>query len=82
MGQTHERRCVVWLGTATFQAAQELAALAGVDVDEFVDYVVKELHKQELSEGAMRARAGGGRGAAEVIPMSGEPRRRRSRSGG
>ena len=72
----------MWLSTATFQAAEELAALAGVDVDEFVDYVVKELHAHELREGAMRARAGGGRGTAEVIPMEGEQRRRRSRSGG
>ena len=51
-------------------------------LDEFVDYVVKELHAHELREGAMRARAGGWRGTAEVIPMEGEQRRRRSRSGG
>jgi hypothetical protein len=77
-----ERRCVIWVNTTTFQAAQELAELAGVDVDTFVAYVVNELHEQEGREGGMRARVVGGRGAAEVIPMEGEPRRRRSRSRG
>jgi hypothetical protein len=82
MSRPQERRWVIWLSMATFQAAEELAALAGVGVDDFVAYVVNELHAQELREGAMRARTGGGRGAAEVIPMEGEQRRRRSRSGG
>jgi hypothetical protein len=79
---SEQRRCVFWVNTATFQAAQELAQLAGVDVDTFVAYVVNELHEQEVREGAMRARAGGGRGAADVIPLTGEQRRRRRRAGG
>jgi hypothetical protein len=86
---SEQRRCVIWVNTTTFQAAQELADLAGVDVDTFVANVVNELHEQvnelheqEMRDGAMRARAGGGRGAAEVIPMEGEQRRRRSRSRG
>jgi hypothetical protein len=78
MNETRSRRCVVWLDTATYQAAEELATLAGVDVDAFVEYVVNELHAHEVREGAMRARAGGG---AEVISM-GHERRRRSRSRG
>jgi hypothetical protein len=71
-----QRRCVVWVNTATFQAAQELAALAGVDVDTFVAYVVNELHADEIREGAKRARAGGG---ADVIPMRDDQGRRRPR---
>jgi hypothetical protein len=77
-----ERPCVIWVNMTTFQAAQELAELAGVDVDTFVAYVVNELHAHEGREGGMRARAGGGRGVAEVIPMEREQRRRRSRSRG
>jgi hypothetical protein len=62
-------------------AAQELADLAGVDVDAFVEFVLKELHVQETREGALRARAQES-GSAPVIPINGERRRQRQRRRG
>jgi hypothetical protein len=50
---------------------QELAEFVWVDVDGFVELVVKELHVQETREGALRARAQES-GAAPVIPINGE----------
>jgi hypothetical protein len=73
---SEQRRCVIWVNTTTFKAVQELADLAGVDVDTFVAYVVNELHDQEVREGAMRARA---EGRAEVIPIRDDQGRRRPR---
>ena len=66
------------MSTATLQAAEELAELAGIGVDDFIEFVVKELHEHEAREGSLRARASG---AADVIPMSEDRRQRRGRSG-
>jgi hypothetical protein len=78
MGQPKERRCAIWMDTATFTEAQELAELTGVDVDSFMTFVVKELHEREAREGALRGPA---QGAAPVIPIDRERRRRRHRPG-
>jgi hypothetical protein len=74
------------------QKAQELADFVGVDVDEFVAYVLNELHTQETREGRMRPRASEAeaevereavretqRDTAEVIPLREDQRRRRRR---
>jgi hypothetical protein len=50
--------------------------LVGVDVDAFVEFVVKQLHEQEVQEGALRVRAQEAKAAA-VIPIDGARRRRR-----
>ena len=90
MSGPEARRCAIWLTPALLRKAQELATLAGVDVDDFIAYVVNELHLQEQQQGAMRAHAAGsirdgerpagarqsGRDGAEVIPMRGNNRRR------
>jgi hypothetical protein len=68
MGQPKERHCAIWMDTATFTAAQELAELAGVDVDSFMTFVVKELHEREAREGALREQ-----GAAPVLPINEGP---------
>jgi hypothetical protein len=34
----------IWVNTATFKAVQELADFADLDVDAFVEFIVKELH--------------------------------------
>ena len=81
MGHPQARRCAIWVDTDTLMAAQELADLAGVDVDAFVEFVLKELHVQETREGALRARAQES-GAAPVIPINGERRRQRQRRRG
>jgi hypothetical protein len=65
----------------TLLAAQELADLSGVGVDEFIEYVLKELHHQETQQGALRARAQGP-GGAPVIPITEERRRQRQRRRG
>ncbi len=81
MPEPQSRRCAIWVTPANLQKAQELADFVGVDVDDFVDHVVNELHAQEQREGAMRARASGAwRETADVILMRGEQRRRRPRS--
>jgi hypothetical protein len=80
MDQPQARRCAIWVDTTTLMAAQELANCAGVDVDAFIEFVVKELHEHEVREGSLRARAQES-GAAPVIPINGEWRRRRGRSG-
>jgi|SoiMethySBSTD1v2_1073268.scaffolds.fasta_scaffold4437454_2 hypothetical protein len=81
MNRHQARRCAIWVDTATLIAAQELADFAGVDVDTFIQFVVKELHQHEAREGRLRARAQKA-GTASVIPIDGERRRRRQgRSG-
>jgi hypothetical protein len=57
MDQPQARRCAIWVDTTTLMAAQELANCAGVDVDAFIEFVVKELHEHEVREGSLRARA-------------------------
>jgi hypothetical protein len=79
MDQPQARRCAIWVDTTTLMAAQELANCAGVDVDAFIEFVVKELHEHEVREGSLRARAQ--ESGAPVIPINGERRRRRGRSG-
>jgi hypothetical protein len=37
-------RYAIWVNTATFKAVQELADFADLDVDAFVEFIVKELH--------------------------------------
>jgi hypothetical protein len=63
---------------ATWQKARQLAEFADVDVDDFVAYVVNELHAQEEENGRMRARASEREGA-DVIPLRDEQGRRRPR---
>jgi hypothetical protein len=48
MAESPVRRCAIWVDIATFAAAQELAGFAGVDIDTFVEFVVKQLHEQEV----------------------------------
>jgi hypothetical protein len=81
MGLPQDRRCALWVSTATLQAAEELAELAGVGVDDFIEFVVKELHEHEAREGALRARAQEP-GSAPVIPINEERRRHRQRPPG
>jgi hypothetical protein len=50
MAQPPARRCAIWVDTATFMSAQNLAELAGVDVDSFIEAVVKGLHAQERED--------------------------------
>ena len=80
MEQPQTRRCAIWVDTATLGAAEALAKLAGVDVDAFIEFVVKELHDLEMREGALRARADAT--AAAVIPINEERRRRNQRRRG
>jgi hypothetical protein len=50
MDQPQARRCAIWVDTTTLMAAQELANCAGVDVDAFIEFVVKELHEQRCAK--------------------------------
>ena len=75
MGLPVERRCAIWVTSATLSAAQELADLLGIDVDTFVQFVVTQLHDHEGREGALRKRAAK-MGSAPVIPLDGAHRRR------
>jgi hypothetical protein len=70
------RRCAIWVDTATLTAAQELADFAGVEVDVFIESVVKQLHDREQRAGRLRVRAQDS-GTATVILINGERRRRR-----
>jgi hypothetical protein len=88
MPEPQSRRCAIWVTPANLQKAQELADFVGVDVDEFVAYVLNELHTQETREGRMRPWASEAeaeveretqRDAAEVIPLREDQRRRRRR---
>jgi hypothetical protein len=92
MPEPQSRRCAIWVTPANLQKAQELADFVGVDVDEFVAYVLNELHTQETREGRMRPRASEAeaevereaeretqRDTAEVIPLREDQRRRRRR---
>jgi hypothetical protein len=64
-------------------AAEELAELAGVDVDFFIEVVVKELHREEVREGPLRARAQSqSQGPARVVPINEDRRRQRQRRHG
>ena len=80
MGQRQLRRCAIWLDTDTFRAAQELAELSGVDIDDFIEFIVKELHQREEQEGALHARAERS-GQAPVIPLAERRRQRQRRRG-
>jgi hypothetical protein len=80
MGLPPARRCAIWVNTPTLTAAQELADLAGVDVDTFVEHIVNELHEYEARDGALRRRARAS-ASAPVIPISGERQRRQRRPG-
>jgi len=75
MGLPVERRCAIWVTSATLLAAQELADLLGIDVDTFVQLVVTQLHDHEGREGALRKRAAKMR-STPVIPLDGAHRRR------
>ena len=75
MGLPRERRCAIWVTSATLAAAQELADLLGIDVDTFVEFVVTQLHDYEGREGALRKRAAN-MGSAPVIPLDGAHRGR------
>jgi hypothetical protein len=58
MDQPQARRCAIWVDTTTLMAAQELANCAGVDVDAFIEFVVKELHEHEARGLASSPRSG------------------------
>jgi hypothetical protein len=75
MRQSPPRRCAICVDTETFMAAQELAELAGIDVDTFIEITVKGLHAQAC-EALVREKPA----SAPVIPITRE-RRRRRRSG-
>jgi hypothetical protein len=77
MPEREPRPCAIWVTPATWQKARQLAEFADVDVDDFVAYVLNELHAQEEHDGRMQARAE--RGGADVIPLHDEQRRRRPR---
>jgi hypothetical protein len=79
MGQPPARHCAIWVDTATFMSAQNLAELAGVDVDSFIEAVVKGLHAQER-EDVLPAPAAKP-ASSPVIRITEERRRRRRRSG-
>ena len=72
MGNTQLRRCALWVTPPVLHAAQELAELAGVDVDTFIEVVVLELREHEAREGALRSRAArrDEPGDGRVIPMT------------
>jgi hypothetical protein len=76
MDQAQAGRCAIWVDTPTLIAAQELADFTGLDVDTFIQFVVKELHQHEARGGRLRARAQEA-GIAPVTPIDGERRRRR-----
>jgi hypothetical protein len=78
MAETRARRCAIWIDVQTQRRAEELAGYVGVDVDEFVAYMVNELHTHERREGR-EARGVRESASAEVIPMREEHRRRRLR---
>lgn len=80
MGLPPARRCAIWVSTPTLMAAQQLADLAGVDVDTFVEHIVNELHELRARDNALLGRPTAS-GSAPVIPISGERQRRQRRRG-
>jgi hypothetical protein len=78
MGQPSTRRCAIWITPSTLAAAQELADLAGFDVDTFIEFIVTDLHDHERREGSLRTRATDS-ATAPVIPIYSERRRTRQR---
>jgi hypothetical protein len=87
-------RCAIWVNPATFKAVQELADFAALDVEAFVEFVVKELHDNILADAFVALiasethhRAEARRpptihGPAAVIPINRERRRRPERRSG
>ena len=71
MGHENSRRCALWVDPEVLVAAQELAALLDVDVDTFIEIVVRTLHDEEALRGMMRSRAARADKSAQgaVIPF-------------
>jgi hypothetical protein len=79
MDQPAARRCAIWVDTATFMAAQELAEVSGIDIDTLIEAMVKGLHAQARE--VLRRTSAEEPASAPVIPITEERRRRRRRSG-